>query len=96
MRLLIEMKNKMQPMIYLLKSNLLDSDGAFLSKDAEAIASGSPALIAAVKRTRAAIAASKKDGEGDGTGTAGKAPSVEIPFEKQKDCRTSKPYGCVD
>ena len=90
-------RNEKQDAAYdiLAKSNLLDSDGAFLSKDAEAIASGSPALIAAVKRTRAAIAASKKDGEGDGTGTAGKAPSVEIPFEKQKIAVQANPMGAL-
>lgn len=90
-------RNEKQDAAYdiLAKSNLLDSDGEFLSKDAEAIASGSPALIAAVKRTRAEIAARKDDGEGDGTGTAGKAPSVEIPFEKQKIAVQSNPMGAL-
>jgi len=70
-------RNEKQDAAYdiLAKSNLLDSDGAFLSKDAEAIASGSPALIAAVKRTRAAIAASKNDGKEKGE----EPPKPKIP-----------------
>ena len=86
-------RNQKQDSAYdiLAKSNLLDSDGEFLSKDAEAIASGSPALIDAVKRTRAAIAASKKDG----TGTAADATKVEIPFDKQKIAVQSNPMGAL-
>jgi len=90
-------RNEKQDAAYytLAKSNLLDSDGEFLSKDAAAIASGSPTLKDAVKRVRAEIAASKKDGEGDGTGTAADATKVEIPFEKQKIAVQANPMGAL-
>jgi len=77
------------------RNNLVDENGEPVSADADAAIRGKSAFSSIAKRIKAEALARKNDGEGDGTGTAGKAPSVEIPFEKQKIAVQANPIGAL-
>ena len=77
------------------RNNLVDENGEPVSADADAAIRGKGAFSSIAKRIKAEALARKDDGEGDGTGTAGKAPSVKIPFEKQKIAVQANPMGAL-